>query len=149
MSHPAPVITDIRARAVDAPLAQPIRTAVGTLSSAPLVLIDVETDQNIIGRAYLFGYTPVTLRPLVEMIAQLAPMLAGKTVAPVERMREFDRAFRLLGRQGLLGMAISGLDMAFWDILGGGRQPLGCPPPGRRGPADPRLRQPRRARSRA
>jgi len=119
MSHPAPVITDIRARAVDAPLAQPIRTAVGTLSSAPLVLIDVETDQNIIGRAYLFGYTPVTLRPLVEMIAQLAPMLAGKTVAPVERMREFDRAFRLLGRQGLLGMAISGLDMAFWDILGG------------------------------
>jgi len=118
MSSPAPVITGLRARAVDALLAQPIRTAVGSLSSAPLVLIDVATDQDIVGRAYLFGYTPVTLRPLVEMIAQLDPMVRGKTVAPVERMRDFDRAFRLLGRQGLLGMALSGLDMAFWDVLG-------------------------------
>jgi len=118
MSNPAPVITAIHARAVDAPLAQPIRTAVGTLASAPLVLIDVETDQNITGRAYLFGYTPVTLRPLVAMVAQLAPMLQGTTVAPVERMRDFERAFRLLSRQGILGMAISGLDMAFWDVLG-------------------------------
>jgi mandelate racemase len=29
-----------------------------------------------------------------------------------------DTKFRLLGRQGLVGMAVSGLDMAFWDILG-------------------------------
>ena len=33
-------------------------------------------------------------------------------------MRRLDRHFRLLGSQGLLGMALSGLDMAFWDILG-------------------------------
>jgi mandelate racemase len=33
-------------------------------------------------------------------------------------MRDFSSAFRLLGRQGLLGMAISGLDMALWDALG-------------------------------
>jgi mandelate racemase len=33
-------------------------------------------------------------------------------------MAAMEAKFRLLGTQGLVGMAISGLDMAFWDILG-------------------------------
>ena len=118
MTNPIPVIKDVKARAVDAPMARPITTSVGTIPSAPLVLIDVVTDQDIVGRAYIFGYSPVTLRPLVELISNLTDMLRGKPVSPVERMRDFDDAFRLLGRQGLFGMAISGLDMAFWDALG-------------------------------
>jgi mandelate racemase len=118
MNHLVPVIKEVRARAVDAPLARPIRTSVGTIPSAPLVLIDLFTDQDIVGRAYIFGYSPVTLRPLVELIANLKDTLIGKSVSPVERMRDFTSAFRLLGRQGLLGMAISGLDMAMWDALG-------------------------------
>ena len=32
-------------------------------------------------------------------------------------MAEFDRRFRLLGWQGLVGMAVSGIDMALWDAL--------------------------------
>jgi mandelate racemase len=32
-------------------------------------------------------------------------------------MRDFDRRFRLLGWQGLVGMAVGGLDLAFWDAL--------------------------------
>lgn len=31
---------------------------------------------------------------------------------------KLDKTFRLLGKQGLLGMALSGLDMACWDALG-------------------------------
>ena len=112
------VIEDVKARAVDAPLTRPIITSVGTIPSAPLVLIDVLTDQGVVGHSYIFGYSAITLRPLVELLSNLAEMLRGKTISPVERMREFDSAFRLLGRQGLLGMAISGLDMAFWDALG-------------------------------
>lgn len=37
--------------------------------------------------------------------------------APQEVMRHFDRHFRLIGTQGLLGMALSGIDMALWDAL--------------------------------
>ena len=118
MSGPALVIKDVKARAVNAPMARPITTSSGTIPSAPLVLIDVLTHQGLVGRSYIFGYFPVTLRPLVELISNLADMLRGMPISPVERMRDFDRAFRLLGRQGLLGMAISGLDMAFWDALG-------------------------------
>ncbi len=111
------VIAEVRARAVDAPLTRPITTASGSLPSAPLILIDVETEQGVTGRAYLFGYTPVTLRPLVAMIQNLTERLRGQTVAPVARYRDFESAFRLLGRQGVLGMAIAGLDMALWDAL--------------------------------
>ncbi|KAF3996053.1 enolase C-terminal domain-like protein [Glaciimonas immobilis] len=111
-------IRDITARAVIAPISRPIRTAVGTIPAAPLVLLDVTTEEGITGRSYLFGYTPTSLIPLVKIVEELARDLKGKAVVPVDRMRELDLRFRLLGTQGLLGMVISGLDMAFWDILG-------------------------------
>ena len=118
MSEPVLTISDVRTVAVDAPLVRPITTASGAIPSAPLVLIDVMTAQGVAGRAYIFGYTTLTLRPLLAVLAELAELLRGEVVAPVERFRQFEGAFRLLGRQGLLGMALSGLDMALWDLLG-------------------------------
>jgi mandelate racemase len=110
-------IRDIKARAVLAPLKRPVRTAIGAIPSSPLVLIDLTTEQGGIGRSYIFGYTPVTLGPLVRLINELAAELKGKPAIPAARMREFDRRFRLVGWQGLIGMAVSGLDMALWDAL--------------------------------
>lgn len=118
MSHSPLSIRHVAARAVVAPIARPVRTAVGVIPAAPLVLLDVHTDQGITGHAYLFGYTPLTLVALVKLAEQVGDLLKGKKVAPFERMRELDLHFRLLGTQGLLGMVLSGLDMAFWDILG-------------------------------
>jgi mandelate racemase len=129
-------IRDVKARAVVAPLRQPIRTAVGTIPAAPLVLIDLTTEEGSAGRAYIFAYTAVALAPLARLVDEIASELKGKPVAPAERMREFDRRFRLLGWQGLIGMAVAGLDMAFWDatartlnqpvvsLLGGAPMPL-------------------------
>jgi len=116
----APVLTirALEARAVDAPLERPIRTASGTIPRAPLVLIDVLTEEGVIGRAYVFAYTPATLKPLVAFLTNVESLIKGKPVVPFERARDFARAFRLLGRQGLVGMALSGLDMALWDALG-------------------------------
>jgi mandelate racemase len=110
-------IKDIKARAVVAPLKRPVRTAVGTIPSAPLVLIDVLTEQGSAGRSYIFAYTAATLVPLVRLVEEIAEELKDKSIAPVLRMREFDRRFRLVGWQGLIGMAVSGLDMAFWDAI--------------------------------
>src|SRR4051794_14389775 len=110
-------IERITARAVLAPLARPIRTAVGTIPTAPLVLIDVRTTHGVTGRSYIFAYTPLALRPLVQLINDLGGELAGKAVAPAPLMDDFNRRFRLLGWQGLIGMAVSGLDMAFWDAI--------------------------------
>jgi mandelate racemase len=117
-------IRSVTARAVIAPLERPIRTAVGTIPAAPLVLIDLTTEEGPVGRSYIFAYTPVALEPLVRFIEKLSDELAGRSVAPFDRLAELDRRFRLVGWQGLIGMAVSGIDMALWDTVG---QALGRP----------------------
>ena len=111
------IIRDIKVRAVVAPLKRPVRTAVGTIPSAPLVLIDILTGRGSVGRSYIFAYTAAALVPLARLVSEIAEELKGKSIAPALRMREFDRRFRLIGWQGLIGMAVSGLDMAFWDAI--------------------------------
>jgi mandelate racemase len=90
----------------------------GTIPSAPLVLIDVKTREGVIGSAYIFAYTQPALAALNQLVAGIGAELAGMAVAPRHIMQHFDRRFRLLGWQGLVGMAVSGIDMALWDALG-------------------------------
>jgi mandelate racemase len=118
MGNRSLTVRSVRARPVDAPIERPIRTAVGTIPSAPLVLIDVLTEEGLTGSAYVFAYTPLAMAPLARLIEGLGEELSGKSIVPFDRMREFNRRFRLLGWQGLVGMAVAGLDMAFWDALG-------------------------------
>jgi mandelate racemase len=111
-------INSISARAVVAPMPRPVRTASGDILAAPLVLVDVQTNEGIVGHSYAFAYTPLMLRSLVQCLRDVAPELLGKPVAPRERMPQLDKRFRLVGWQGLAGMAVGALDMAFWDALG-------------------------------
>src|SRR5215212_11394370 len=118
MSPSTPAIRSVTARAVDAPISRPVKNAFGVIRSAPLVLIDVETYQGITGHSYIFAYTRLTLKPLVRLIEDIGAELVGKPIAPFDLMAQMDAKFRLLGWQGLVGMAVSGLDMAFWDAPG-------------------------------
>jgi mandelate racemase len=74
-----------------APLKRPVRTAIGTVPAAPLVLIDVRTQEGVVGRSYLFGYTPVALAPLAKLVESLGDEIKSQPVAPVERYAAFDR----------------------------------------------------------
>jgi mandelate racemase len=118
MSATTSAIRSVTARAVIAPISRPVKNAFGVIEAAPLVLIDVETDQGITGRSYIFAYAKLTLKPLVHLIEEIGRDLTGKAIAPLDLMTIMDAKFRLLGWQGLVGMAVSGLDMAFWDALG-------------------------------
>lgn len=118
MNKPTPAIRGVKARALVAPISRPVKNAFGVIEAAPLVLIDVTTDQGVAGRSYIFAYTKLTLKPLVQLIEEIGRDLVGKAVAPFNLMAAMDAKFRLLGWQGLVGMAVSGLDMAFWDVLG-------------------------------
>ena len=113
-----PTIHSLRVRPVLSPMPRPLRTASGAIPAAPLVLIDVQTDQDVIGRAYIFCYTPLVLKPLCSFLDDLGSLIVGKPIAPADLFLDLSRTFRLLGRQGLVGMALSGLDMALWDALG-------------------------------
>jgi mandelate racemase len=118
MGKTTPAIRSVKARALVAPVSRPVKTAFGVIDAAPLVLIDVTTDQGVTGRSYIFGYAKLTLKPLVQLIEEIGRDFVGKAVAPFDLMAAMDAKFRLLGLQGLVGMAVSGLDMAFWDVLG-------------------------------
>ena len=111
-------INSIAARAVLAPMPRPVRTASGDILAAPLVLVDVQTNEGIVGRSYAFAYNPLMLRSLVQFLRDVAPDLVGKAVSPRERMRQLEKRLTLVGWQGIAGMAVGALDMALWDALG-------------------------------
>lgn len=112
-----PTLTGIRARAINVPLAFPVRTSVGTVATSPLVLIDLDTDRGIVGRSYVFTYTPMALAATRELVASFGNALIGQAAVPFEIDRWFSQRLRLLGRTGLATMACAGIDMALWDLL--------------------------------
>jgi len=118
MARTTPEIRSVKARAIVVPLKRLLKNAFGVFESAPLVLIAVATDQGVTGRSYIFAYSKMTLKPLVHLVEEIGRELSGKAIAPFDLMAAMDAKFRLLGWQGLVGMAVSGLDMAFWDALG-------------------------------
>jgi mandelate racemase len=118
MSKTVPAIRGVKARAIIAPIARPVKNAFGVIEAAPMVLIDVETDSGITGHAYIFAYTKLTLKALTHLVEEIGRELVGKPVVPFDLMTAMDAKFRLLSWQGLVGMAVSGLDMAYWDALG-------------------------------
>lgn len=118
MSESTLTIRSLTARAVAAPLARPLRTASGDVPVSPLLLIDVASEEGPAGRAYVFGYTTLVLRALKAFVDDLAEVLRGRPARPAAVAGELAARFRLMGRQGLVGMALSGLDMALWDMRG-------------------------------
>jgi mandelate racemase len=110
-----PKIRGLRVRPVIVPMPVPHRTAGGVVSESPLVLTDVLTDAGVEGRSVTFTYTAAALGPTAELIRNLEPLIAGQNLAPAEVSASLARRFRLLGTQGLTGMAIAGIDMALWD----------------------------------
>lgn len=95
----------------------PHRTASGVVSESPLVLTDVVTDAGAIGRSITFTYTAAALGPTADLIRNIEPLIQGDDLAPAEVAQKLQKRFRLLGTQGLVGMALAGIDMALWDAL--------------------------------
>ena len=79
MSKSTPAIRSVKARAVVVPLKRPVKNAFGVFTTGPLVLIDVETDQGVTGRAYIFAYANITQKPLVRVGGRL---LGSGSLAP-------------------------------------------------------------------
>jgi mandelate racemase len=132
----SPQIREMRVHAVRVPLAQPHQTASGGISESPLVLADVTTEGGVTGHSITFTYTAAALKPVADLMANLAPLVEGQPLAPAALEQKLAARFRLLGTQGLVGMALAGIDMALWDaharthgtslvtLLGGAARPI-------------------------
>ncbi len=55
-------IRSIQVRPVVVPMKRPLRTSSGAVAQAPLLLIDLQAEEGVTGRSYLFGYQPFTLK---------------------------------------------------------------------------------------
>ena len=117
-------IRNIKCRAVAAPMKRPLATSVATLTASALLLIDLETDQGIVGRSYLFGMGKHNLPPMAKLVEAMAEMVKGDEVAPLDLERKLRARYTLLGVHNVVLIAMAGIDMAAWDAFA---QSLGQP----------------------
>lgn len=113
----SPTIQGFRVRAVRVPMTEPHQTASGVITESPLVLTDVITDTGISGHSIVFTYTAAALKPTAELIQNFETLVKGDVLAPAEVEQKLAKRFRLLGTQGLVGIALAAIDMALWDAL--------------------------------
>jgi len=110
-------LKSIRARAVILKLKRPVVARIATIADWPLILIDLFTEEGVVGRSYLEPYTIKTMRYLVPALQDFGEMLKGRRVAPAELYDLARKSLHFVGYQGQSMIAVSGLDMAAWDAL--------------------------------
>ena len=109
-------------------------TSRGAVTKAPLLLIDLETDEGVTGRAYVWSYFPAALSAIARIVEEVERLVKGEPLAPLDLNARLAERFALIGVQGIVRMALAGFDMAAWDalaiaagmplaaLLGGGRR---------------------------
>jgi mandelate racemase len=107
----------LRAVGVEVPMTYALGTSRATITRAPLLLVDLETEQGITGRAYLFCYLPAAAPAIAAMLGEVLAVTKGERVAPVELWAKLAKRFALIGVQGVVRMAMAGFDVACWDAL--------------------------------
>lgn len=117
MAAPFLTLRSLRATPVEVPMKRPLGTSVQTIRTAPLLLIDLETEEGVTGRAYLFCYTKMAAGPIACVLDDAFAAIKGDRLAPIDITAKLNRLYRLLGVQGFVRMALAGLDVACWDAL--------------------------------
>jgi mandelate racemase len=110
-------IRDVRARPVILKLERPIVARIATLTEWPVILIDLHTEEGVVGRSYLEPYTARTMKYLVPALHDLGELLRGHAVSPVDLYAIARKSLHFVGYQGMSMIAVSGIDMAAWDAL--------------------------------
>jgi mandelate racemase len=105
----------VQVRPVLVPLRRPVVSRVGLYEEWPLILIDLQTEQGVVGRSYLAPYLKQAVRYIVPAIQDLAAARQGQPLAPLDDFAAGRKALGLVGLEGVSLIAVSGLDMAAWD----------------------------------
>jgi L-alanine-DL-glutamate epimerase-like enolase superfamily enzyme len=115
-------ITDVRAHHIRIPYDSGVasfRQGASAITALDMALVEVTTDAGLTGWGDAFAYVcPRTTRCAVEeMIAPQARGLKVPDAAGIPAMMEqIQRNLHLFGRYGITMFAMSGLDIALWDL---------------------------------
>jgi mandelate racemase len=117
LAPPPLTLRAIRCVGVEVPMTYALGTSRGTITKAPLLLIDVDTEEGVTGRSYLWCYFPAAMPAIASILAEAERAIRGARVAPLDLWSKLAERFALIGVQGVVRMAMSGVDVAAWDAL--------------------------------
>lgn len=122
MSAAAGALTGLRVRdvtciPVEVPLRYVLGTSAATVRAAPLLLVELLTEQGIVGRSYVFAYRRSGAKSIALVLEDAVEQVRGDDVAPLAIAAKLERRMALIGVTGVVRMALSALDMALWDAL--------------------------------
>jgi mandelate racemase len=119
--RPIPRLTlhSVRLRLLSAPLRRPIvsNPTVGRYAEWPFILIDLQTNEGIVGNSYLEPYVAGSASYILPAIEAIAATLKSRPLAPIDCFASAMKAVHLSGKEGVGLVAASGLDMAIWDAV--------------------------------
>ena len=98
-------------------LNRPVVARIATLTDWPLILIDLYTEEGVIGRSYLEPYIRRSMSYLIPALHDLGEMLKGRRLSPIEFYEAGRKSLHFVGYEGMSMIAVAGVDMAAWDAL--------------------------------
>src|SRR5258706_11860157 len=101
-------VRSLQGRAVSVPMKRPLGTSAQTIREAPLLLLDLVTEEGITGRSYLFCYMPSVAGAILEIVDGIAAQIKGDPVSPLEISAKLTRQYRLVGVRGVVALAQAG-----------------------------------------
>jgi mandelate racemase len=116
-SPPLLTFRAIRSVGLEVPMTYALGTSRGTITKAPLLLIDLDTEEGVTGHSYLWGYFPAAIPAIMSILEEVERVVKGERLAPVDLWSKLSERFALIGVQGIVRMAMAGFDVAAWDAL--------------------------------
>jgi mandelate racemase len=117
VTPPGLTVRNLRAVGVQVPMTYVLGTSQQALREAPLLLVDLETEEGVTGHAYQFCYLPAAAAAIALMLEEVLRTVKGDRVEPAALGEKLGRRFKLIGVQGIVRMALATFDVACWDAL--------------------------------
>ena len=84
MTAPRLTIRSLRTTAVDIPMARPLGTSARTMRTAPFLLVDLETDEGVTGRSYLFCYVAAATQAVAAILQEAFQVVKSDPAVPLD-----------------------------------------------------------------
>ena len=112
-------ITGVKTTLVDIPLAKPIATAIHQMKSVGCVLLELETDQGLVGEAFVQTLNAVRIKALHEMLLGFTHRVEGRDPHDIAAIwQECWNEMNPIGHKGFTIYALTAIDTACWDLIG-------------------------------
>jgi mandelate racemase len=117
VTQPRLTVRSVRAVGVKVPMRFALGTSAQTVREAPLLLVDLETEEGVTGHAYQFCYLPAAAPAIAILLEEVLRVVKGDPIEPDSLWAKLTKHFTLIGVQGIVRAAMALFDVACWDAL--------------------------------